>query len=156
MLEHNDKAGAASVTLTWTGGGVAQECPIDARGWLGEHFTNVDLEGKAERCRDDDSIGFEWGDGPPVEGLPADKFSVRWTRTADFEEGRYTFTLIADDGGRLYLDGELVVDGWAERGRLGKPSRVTTDLRAGAHTLVVEYYDADGDAAVSLVTTGPR
>ena len=61
--------------------------------------------------RDDDFVGFDWGSGSPDPSLPDDGFSVRWTGdiVAEYSEN-YTFSLLADDGVRLLVDGETVID----------------------------------------------
>jgi hypothetical protein len=85
--------------------------------------------------------------------MPKDGFAVRWTRTQVFEEGAYTFILGSDDGGRLFVDGKLVIDAWSDQLFPEKPPSVTMDLGRGEHTVVVEYYDATGPARVALTVT---
>ena len=58
------------------------------------------------------------------------------------------FTVLADDGVRLRVDGELLVDEW-EFGR-GEYSAPITYLSTGYHDVVVEYYDEVGEAEVRL------
>lgn len=122
--------------------------------WRGEYFGNVGLIGMARVVRNDRAsdrtagIDFDWGDGAPAAGLPADGFSARWTRVQAFEEGLYRFRTAVDDGLRLYVDGNLVIDEWRD----GAWRQVTADRRmtAGAHTLRVEYYERSGVAAVQV------
>ena len=44
--------------------------------------------------------------------MPQDHFSVRWTREIAFEEGTYRFYASVDDGMRLWVDGQQVIDAW--------------------------------------------
>jgi LysM repeat protein len=107
--------------------------------WSGEYFDNVTLTEPAYVTREDASINFDWGYGPPAGGMPTNSFSVRWTGTFAFEEGTYRFYAKVDDGVRVYVDGELVIDGWRDGGlRLYTADRA---LAAGDHALQVEYYD---------------
>jgi hypothetical protein len=64
--------------------------------------------------RVDPAIDFDWGLGTPGPAITdGDTFSARWTGTLRPPSTEsYTFTLAADDGGRLWLDGELLIDAW--------------------------------------------
>jgi hypothetical protein len=51
--------------------------------------------------------------GSPAAGLVgADAFSVRWTNTVNFPKGIYRFRATVDDGVRVFVDDQLVIDGW--------------------------------------------
>jgi hypothetical protein len=89
--------------------------------------------------------------GPP--GLSNHHFSVRWTKTQTFVAGTYQFALGTDAGGRLYVDGVLVLDDWAEHTYPTPPPSVQRTLTSGPHTVLVEYYDTEGVALVKLVTS---
>jgi len=115
--------------------------------WWADYFPNRTLSGSPALRRYDEEINFDWGYGAPFLGLPADEFSVRWTTQQSFAAGLYTFNVAADDGARLYVDGELVLDGW--QGVNGSES-VTRYLSAGEHTIVLEYFEQTGVAQVQL------
>ncbi|MGE5137935.1 MAG: PA14 domain-containing protein, partial [Rudaea sp.] len=119
-----------------------------------EYFDNVDLSGLPVMQRDDPAINFNWGAGSPGPNLPADGFSVRWTRWLDADtSGLYTFQLASDDGSRLWVDGDLVVDMWYDHAPLTRTRAL--DLTTGYHLLRVDYYDRDGSALVTLNITPP-
>jgi len=107
--------------------------------WTGEYFDNATLSGSPYVTRCDATINFAWGYGAPASGMPVDDFSVRWTGTFKFDEGTYRFYAKVDDGVRVYVDDELVIDGW----RAGALRTYTTDraLTAGDHSIRVEYYE---------------
>ncbi len=64
------------------------------------------------------------------------------------EELVVAFQLISDDGSRLMLDGEQIIDNW---GRHGERSRgVDIPVSAGVHHLRVEYFDERHSATVRL------
>jgi hypothetical protein len=125
-------------------------------GWRGEYWANSSLSGEPALVRNDRAVDFDWGYDAPVPELPADRFSVRWTRVAVLEEGLYRFRVAVDDGIRLYIDGEPVIDEW----RNGSRREMTQDRRlaAGQHTLRIEYYEDGGEAVARVrwekVTTG--
>ena len=67
----------------------------------------------AKLVRYDQAIDFSWGADAPAENLPADGFSVRWTRDVRLDQGRYRVHAVVDDGVRLYIDGALVIDSYS-------------------------------------------
>ncbi|MGD9406332.1 MAG: PA14 domain-containing protein [Anaerolineae bacterium] len=94
--------------------------------------------------RQDARIDFDWGYGAPAAGMSANHFSVRWQCTRHFEAGTYRFTTTSDDGLRLYVDGQPVVDAWFDH-----PARTFTSeiaLAEGTHEVVVTYYENTGVA----------
>jgi hypothetical protein len=73
-------------------------------------------------------------------------FAVRWTgRFNAAEAGEYAFALQTDDGSRLWIDGELVVDNANANGRRQRVGKAT--LTAGMHEIRVEYMQRGGDAS---------
>ena len=116
--------------------------------WLVEFFANIELNGSPQITDPDGyKIFFDWGLGKPREAMPsADNFSVRWTGQRYFHAGCYRFGLFADDGVRLWVDGDLLVDQWHD-GRAEYHSPVTC-LSTGYHPVIVEYYDHTGEAEI--------
>ena len=114
--------------------------------WKAEYYANPRLSGNPNLVRNDRAVGFDWGGGAPANGLPADRFSARWMRTVAFDAGTYRFSLRVDDGVRFYIDGALIIDEWHD-GSSRVFSREVA-LSAGAHTLVIECYEAAGGASI--------
>ena len=65
----------------------------------------------------------------------------------------HTLRLASDDGSRLYLDGELVVDNDGLHGRIEKIHQAP--LTAGWHPIRVEWFNATGGLDLSLELEGP-
>jgi len=81
----------------------------------------------------------------------ADNFSARWSRTRSFDAGLYRFSVRADDGVRLYVDGERVINEWHSS---NGSQTYTVDLPLkGSHTLRVDYYEGLGQALVKVSWT---
>jgi hypothetical protein len=106
--------------------------------WHGEYFNSHDLSGSPAVVRSDAALDLNWGWDAPALGVNPDNFSVRWSGMFPFEAGRYRFTTTSDDGVRVFIDGQRVIDAWyAMRGtRTGY-----ADLSAGSHTVRVEYFE---------------
>jgi hypothetical protein len=121
--------------------------------WRGEYFNNKDLSGAAAMVRDDGAgfIDFDFGSGSPSPacGIGADNFSARWTRTVNFSSaGNYRFTVTANDGVRLFVDNQLLLDKWFDQPTTTYP--VDVSLAAGAHTLRLEHFENGGVAVAKL------
>jgi len=116
--------------------------------WRGEYFGNPNLANQPLMTRSDSAIDFDWGEGRPDPSLPANNFSVRWTRTLDLTAGTYRFSTLTDDGVRLYVDGQLEIDKWIDQD--STEWQVDLPLTAGPHTVVMEYYEKWGSAQASL------
>jgi len=69
--------------------------------WQGEYFANPVFQGPPALVRQDAVVNFDWGEGSPGEGIPADGFSVRWTGEQWVSAGEYAYLLLADDGARF-------------------------------------------------------
>jgi hypothetical protein len=73
-------------------------------------------------------------------------FTIRWKGILDTtEDGRqatYVFTIWADDGCRLTIDGETVIDDWKPTSETSSASVRTrpVTLEPGKHTIVVDYF----------------
>ncbi len=139
-LEMYEHTGAAVIKLWW-------EKVAQYPDWKGEYFNNIQLSGSPVLTRNDKSIDFNWGAGAPAAGLPADNFSVRWTRQLAFSAGNYRFTVQVDDGVRFWVDDRLLIDQWHDG--YGDYS-VDLYLTEGTHRLRLEMYERTGGAMIRL------
>ncbi|MEX1129716.1 MAG: right-handed parallel beta-helix repeat-containing protein [Vicinamibacterales bacterium] len=97
------------------------------------------LAGKPIRTLEADRIDYLSG-GPLEEGLPRDRFAIVAEGTVDLPKGDYTLQVISDDGVRVWVDGELVLDAWAPHG--SQVDEVT--ITGGRRRLKLEYYEVGG------------
>jgi sugar lactone lactonase YvrE len=116
--------------------------------WRGEFFANRWLAERPALIQDMPALDFEWYDGSPGIGVPADNFSSRWQRSAWFEAGAYRFTVLADDNVRLWVDDRLLIEQWRD-GQRGT-YQADASLARGYHALRVEHSDVSGGAALSV------
>lgn len=99
--------------------------------------------------RMDQTIQFDFGTGGPGSGVAADNFSIKWQGDFDFSQaGTYRFRAKADDGIRVYVDGNRVIDEWRNQAATEFSADVT--LTKGTHRIDVEYYEAFSLAEVSV------
>ena len=138
--------GDAFITKIAAGSG---SCPTGQ--FLAEYFGNIGLTPPARRTACETAINYNFGAGGPA-GLPTDNFSARWTGRFSFAAGTFMFTVRADDGVRVFVDGTLVIDGW--RDQPATTYTATRTLTAGEHEVKVEYYERGGDAVIQASWTG--
>jgi hypothetical protein len=111
--------------------------PAPTRQWLGEYFDNPNLSGRPTQIRRDATIDFDWGSGSPGPGVPAQGFSVLWTRQANFQNGTYLFQVQVSGGVRLWVDNNLVINSWQPEGPRSLDPQVY--VNAGRHQITVKY-----------------
>ena len=141
-----DGAGTASALVTVT---VAGPDPTRLSGLKGEYFSGVNLSSLV-LSRLDPGVNFDWVLGSPDPALPVDGFSVRWSGavTPRFSE-KYTFFASSDDGIRVWVNGQLILENWADHPVTETAGVVS--LTAGQLTDVkVEFYEQAGGAVAKL------
>jgi hypothetical protein len=122
--------------------------PADDSGWWAEYYANPGLYDSPELTRYEDNINYDWGRVAPAPGLPADHFSVRWTRTTHFNAGTYKFCATVDDGVRVWVDGHLVIDQWNVQG--ATTYCASKQLSAGDHRVQMAYFENTEVAVAKL------
>lgn len=116
--------------------------------YLGKYFNNKDLDGNPVLTREDSQINFEWNNGSPDPSIQSDLFSAKWEKTINLEGANYNFTVTADDGVRLYINNELVIDKWHDQA--AATYNYQKYLSGGSHRITVEYYEAHGGAVIKF------
>jgi glucose/arabinose dehydrogenase len=145
-VDYFEAGGGARAGFTYER--IGNVVPEDA-GYAAEYFDNRNLAGAPVLTRTDPRVDFDWGGGAPGDGVPADNFSARWAKPVTVtEEASYAFTVTGDDGVRLYVDGQKVLDKWIPQSRT--TYSVIQRLTAGSHQVVLEYFEAGGDAVAKL------
>jgi len=124
-------------------------------GLQAEYFDNTRLEG-TPKVRKENWINFEPANQAPDPFLPKSPLSVRWTgKLKPTISGRYTFSFTSDDGCRLSIDNQMLIDAW-------QAHAVSTDsasiyLEAGKeYQLKAEYYDNRDYAIAKLQWKVPQ
>lgn len=124
--------------------------PQIALTWKAQYYANKELKGQPVLEREEKELNQHWTTDAPDASMKHTDFSARWTThytpTADF---RAMLTARGDDGFRVFVDGKKVVDVWHDQAV--QTRRVLLDLKKGHdYTLVMEYYQKDGDAEAGL------
>jgi hypothetical protein len=126
------------------------DCPTGE--YLARYWSNQTLSGLPVLSRCEASINNDFSTGSPP-GVPADGFSARYEGRLNFDAADYEFALTGDDGVRLWVDGDLLIDRWVDQAPT--TYRATRAMTAGVHNVKVEHYEASGQAVVRLAITKP-
>src|SRR5258708_4908121 len=110
--------------------------------WTGEYFNNPNLQGSPVFTRIDPAVVFNWGTLSPGPGIGSTNWSARWTTVQYLNAGTYRFTITADDGVRVYIDGQTILDAW--HNQAATTYTVNVQVVAGNHAIQTDYYQDDG------------
>jgi RHS repeat-associated protein len=95
----------------------------------------------------------DWGAGAPTGSVSTDNFSLRMTGVITFASaGSYQFRTVLDDGGRLYLNDELLITDTAlDNTANTKNSQIITGIVAGERRRIrVDFFEVTGGALLKL------
>ncbi len=94
-----------------------------------------------------DYINKNWGTGNPGGVTPNDYFSAKFSKKQWFESGHYKFYTGYDDGMKLVINGNIILDKW-ENPAADTDTRI--DLPTGWHIMEVYYQEKTGGAKLTL------
>jgi beta-glucosidase len=82
------------------------------KGLRAEYFDNTQFKGEPKKVQMEEKINYKWGDGYDLgDDIITRNFSIRYTTVFKPEKsGDVAFNLKGDDGCRMFLDGNKVID----------------------------------------------
>ncbi len=121
------------------------------QGLTGEYFSNTNLEGSPEFTRIDERLDFGWTLFSPRPELAYDWYSVRWTGELSAPgPGTFNIGIEGDDGYRLYIDNELIIDNWKKQ--TFRRVMSSFDFEEGRnYDIRIEFFEPSGNARFRLV-----
>ncbi|MCM4156909.1 glycoside hydrolase family 3 protein [Gramella sp. AN32] len=124
------------------------------KGLYAEYYDDKFLEGTPQ-TRVDNEVNFDPVNNPPDPYTNYRHKSMRWTGyITPNVTGAYKIGVNSDDGIRLWLNNELVVDEWHNRG--ATTNQVEISMEAGKkYAIKLEYFDNGGDAICQLLWEVP-
>ncbi|MBI4272818.1 hypothetical protein HY621_03125 [Candidatus Uhrbacteria bacterium] len=123
---------------------------VSGHGLKGAYYMHQDLGGLPTLTRIDPRIDFVWGGTPPAEKFSNDLFSVRWTGfIVAPQTATYTFSTIADDGARLWVDNTRLIDDWNVHAPTLKSGSITLE-KGRAYPIKLEYFEKSMGSGIRL------
>jgi len=125
----------------------------NVHGLLGTYYDNLDYTGSSI-ARYDANVSFDWGTSSPHQIIGRDTWAARWQgQVVAAKTETYTFSITTDGGARLYIDGKLVIDDWANHDKRERSGTIA--LTAGRHDIKLDYYVVSGSAVAQLRWSSP-
>ncbi|KIO75871.1 beta-1,3-glucosyltransferase [Pedobacter lusitanus] len=122
-----------------------------AQGLFGEYFDNLTLSGKPVFQRTDQNIDFLWTLSSPDKRLAKDQYAVRWKGDLKVpESGTYQIGLEGNDGYRLYLDDQLLIDQWEKRSYHTQLVPFSFD-QTKKYAVRIEFKETKGNAHLKFI-----
>ncbi len=154
-LEYYDYRGNAQINLQWKYEGQDWQTVPSAflqpkyGGLLATYYNDMEL-GTPMFSQIDRQINFDWRTKSPHRAISKDRFSVRWEgMITPMHSEVYTFSAKTDDGVRLWINDELIIDKWVRQA--AREWSGTIDLVANQPVSIkMEYYDQTGRASAKL------
>ncbi len=147
-----DAPGVAYAGDQWFGEpGTVTPQPAEGTGLSYALYNNRTLSGIPLSTGTDATVNFDWQREGPAPSLPKDNFSVRWQgQVQPTHSEEYTFFTQADDGTRLWVNGQLLIDDWTNHAVREKSG--TIRLQAGQkYDIKLEYFENGGQAVCKLL-----
>jgi uncharacterized repeat protein (TIGR03806 family) len=124
--------------------------------YFANHTATNPFTGSPTMVRTDATVDFIWNASGPGPSVGQSDYTVMWTGSVQpqFSED-YTFYATADDGVRLWIDGQEIIDGWVNQ----TPTTYQASLPLVAQQIYnIEmdyYYQDDGEAEAELAWSSP-
>jgi len=173
-LQYYENTANASCSLSWSSssqskqviptaqlfpeGSVATNSPVTitpptAAGLTARYYTNSikDFTVPLTLTRTEATVDFNWSSGSPDQSISNDHFVAQWTGQilANYSE-EYTFYTNTDDGARLWVNGQLLIDQWVDEQATEWSGKIT--LTAGQkYDIKLQYYENTANASCSLL-----
>ncbi|MDX2041609.1 MAG: PA14 domain-containing protein [Acidobacteriota bacterium] len=126
-----------------------------AAGLKGEYFDNEDFT-SLKLTRTDTAVDFNWVFNSPDSTINSENFSVRWTgQLTPSTSGNYVLVTQSDDGVRLWLGNQLVIDNFTPHALTEDRSAVIALTGGQSYNLRLEYFELTANAIIRLMWIRP-
>lgn len=127
---------------------------IAQSGLQGEYYNGRNFDKKI-LTRIDPQIDFDWTGKSPAPGLEESEYSIRWTgKLTPPLSGKYLFSAVVDDGIRVWVGNQLVIDAW----NLHDNEHFTGSIALTGkqqYDLKVEFFNAIFEGEITLLWQMP-
>ena len=121
----------------------------------GTAFGNVTFNVSPTLVRTDAVVNFTWDTNGPDPLIGLDTYAVRWTGSVQPQyDETYSFYATHDDGMRLWVNGQLLVDNWVSQYPTTDQGSITLKAQQ-LYTIRVDYFHTTGLAQAALAWSSP-
>jgi len=170
-IEYYSNAASSSCILQWSAPGICKQvipsfqlfaksvnCNSNGSGLLAEYYSNVQPAApfpiNPTITKLEPQVNFNWGGASP-QGISNDLFKAVFKGyVQSLDSGSYTFYLTADDGVRLWINNQLLIDKWIDQAATEYAVTVTLP-KCTRNSIRIEFYENGGDAVCRLEWRGP-
>ena len=115
-------------------------------------FSNVNFATAATLTRTDAVVNFNWSSVPPSAAVGQTNFTARWTGCVQPQYSEsYTFKTVADDGVRLWVNGQLLINDWAPHTTATTNSGVIALTAQQFYNVRLEYFQNTNNAVAQML-----
>jgi hypothetical protein len=127
-------------------------------GLLGQYYPNTfttNAFAGSPLVRTDAVINFNWSTNPPMMGVGLSNYTVKWTGSIkpQFDE-TYTLYTTADDGVRLYVNGQLLINDWVNQTATTRSASLPL-VDQQLYSIEMDYYQYNSNAVAELAWSSP-
>lgn len=165
-VEYQEMGGPGSINLSWSSSAITKQIipltvfsygnpPVvgTGDGLVGSYYGVNDLSGTSLFNKVDQIIDADFGLTSPDSRMPVDSFSIKWDGFVEPQtSGDYIFSLASDDGARLYVNNQLIIDNWGvtPNGLEEVTSSIITLQEGTKVPIRVEYQELGGPGQIKL------
>jgi hypothetical protein len=121
--------------------------------WQVQYYNNPYLLGSPYSTVSTYYVAFNWGDAPPLQGMPQTNWSARLTTSAYFRGGLVRFTVTADDSFTLRVNNQVIYSN-IDAPQPGKTFTFDVSVAQGNSFVQVDYRQNNAQAYLYVNWTG--
>ncbi|WP_293312035.1 glycoside hydrolase family 3 N-terminal domain-containing protein, partial [Pedobacter sp. UBA5917] len=120
-------------------------------GLTADYYKGLIFSGAPVKKEQDKIINFSWTLYPPDEKLQLDDYSVRWQGNIKVPQNTdLNIGLEGNDGYRLYLDNQLLIDNWDKKSFSTKTVPFHFEKNK-EYAIKIEFFEAKGNGRIKLI-----
>ena len=146
-ISENDVAPGLATDSGSTGSGLAGRFYLNSYDLTGSYTDTLTPSINFNTGNDGSTPITMWG----VDNVSPDDFGVRWTGQVEAPvTGNYTFSTISDDGIRVWVDGNKIIDDYTTHGPTTDTSSSVALVAGQKYTIELNYYERGGGEEIVL------
>ena len=165
-VEYYELTNAAMIHLRWSAPNAGSFVSIPTANvlrpgtnlpnWAASYYNNTTFSGTPVYTNFETAVYYDWYSGSPDPAIAVTTYSARWTGQVlpEYSEP-YTFVVRSDDGAKLWVNGQLILDDWRSKS-VSDTNSVTINLQGGVrYDIKLEYFQNTGSAEAHLSWYSP-